>query len=231
MTDPSAFLRRSPLRHLMEKHGSVEWRSLIDTAVADQIGAGAFSSLAVVDLSPLPRIGFKGPGTLAAMQARGVVVGSQFNRAYRQPDTSLCLALGPGEVLLLGALRELTNAFAAMEDGWRIEDEDTYPLPRRDSHAWLAFTGDRAPEAFAKICGVDLRFKCFDDLCVAQTSVAKTNAIVVRADIDDAPVYHLLFDCASAAYMLSCVLDAAAEFGGRLSGLRALLALETGGSG
>lgn len=172
--------------------------------------------LVISDLSEMPRLGFKGRGTLPAMQARGLQLENKPNRAFRQADRSLCLVLAASEVFLLGAPGS-NNSLTELENNWRIEDnENTYPMPRRHSHAWFALDGDAAPELFSKICAVDLRPHNFNDLAIAQTSVARLNAIVLRADTNERTIYHLLADSAASSYMLSCLKDAAGEFSGRI---------------
>ncbi|MDQ0467965.1 hypothetical protein [Labrys wisconsinensis] len=215
--------RRTPLYRVLDREG-VAWAATSDAMIADPAGAAA--GLCLADLTPLPRLGFKGRGTIAAMQARGVAVEAQPNRAFRQADGGLCLVLAPGEVFLLANPAGDGTRFAEMEQGWRIEDEErTYPLPRRDSHAWFAVTGEALPGMFAKICGIDLRFHKFPDLTIAQTSVARLNAIVARADLGTTPAFHVLADSASAAYFWECLRDAAVEFGGRIVGISALRGL------
>lgn len=223
MVDPVGFARRSPLRRRLDKEGAA-WVGMGDVAVADSVGqAAARGGIGIADLSPLPRLGFKGRGTIPAMQARGITLEATPNRAFRQPDGRLCLVLAPGEVMLLSNLAGDGERLAQLESQWRIEDEErTYPLPRRDSHAWLAVTGAPLPEMFAKLCAVDLRRDKFTDLAIAQTSIAKMSAILVRADIGGDPVFHLLVDSAAALYFCDCLLDAAGEFGGRIVGLKAL---------
>jgi sarcosine oxidase subunit gamma len=163
------------------------------------------------------------------MQARGIILEATPNRAFRQPDGALCLVLAPGEVILLSNLAGDAERLAQLEANWRIEDEErTYPLPRRDSHAWLAVAGEASPEMFAKLCAIDLRPAKFADLSIAQTSIAKMSAILVRADIGAKPVFHLLVDSAAAVYFCDCLLDAADEFGGRIVGLKALQKFEGG---
>lgn len=181
------------------------------------------SALAIVDLSELPRLGFKGRDTLAAMQARGIALENQPNRAFRQADGSLCLVLAASEVFLLSAPTG-DDSFAALENGWRIEDgERTYPLLRRHSHAWFALQGEAATEMLSKLCAVDFRPHRFGDLTIAQTSVARLNSIVLRADSGDRLTYHLLADSASAAYMLACLRDSAEEFGGSVMDIETLV--------
>jgi sarcosine oxidase subunit gamma len=223
MVDPLAYARRSPLRRRLESEGAA-WSDLGDVAIAETIGDAATSGgIAIVDLSPQPRLGFKGRGTIPAMQSRGITVEATPNRAFRQPDGGLCLVLAPGEVILLSNLAGDGERLTQLESAWRIEDEErTYPLPRRDSHAWLAVAGQAAPEMFAKLCAIDLRRDKFADLAIAQTSIAKMSAILTRADIGAKPVFHLLVDSAAALYFCDCLLDAADEFGGRIVGLKEL---------
>ena len=173
--------------------------------------------LRIADLSERPRLGFKGRGTLAAMRQRGIVVEDRPNRAYRQADDTLCMVLAPGEVFLL-APDQSDDVFAPLLETWRIDDgERTYPMLRRHSHAWFAMQGDAVPEMLAKLCAVDLRQHRFADLCIAQTSVARLSAIVLRADSSTRTTYHVLADSASSAYLQSCLTDASSEFGGRMT--------------
>jgi sarcosine oxidase, subunit gamma len=173
------------------------------------------SQLSIIDLSERPRLGFKGRGTLPAMQKRGIVVENRPNRAFQQADGALCLVLAASEVFLLGAHDGDDSRFAKLEADWRIEDgERTYPMPRRHSHAWFAVEGEAAPDMLAKLCAIDFRPQRFSDLAIAQTLVARLNAIVLRADIRHHLTYHVLADSASAVYLLNCLKDSAEEFGG-----------------
>lgn len=227
MTSPLNHLRRTPLRTLLDSAGA-DWADLEDCAVASRYVAAADPRrLAIADLSPLPRLGFKGRGTLEAMAKRGIVLEPTPNRAFRQPHGGLYLVLAPGEVFLLAGLTGDGWRLASLHDGWSIEDgERTYPLLRRDSHAWFVVTGLEAPAMFAKICAIDLRPEKFADGAIAQTSVARMSAIVARSDLGGTLAYHVLADSAAALYFCSCLLDAAHEFGGQLVGLETVRSLE-----
>jgi sarcosine oxidase, subunit gamma len=228
MTNPLSYLRRAPLRRMLEGAGAA-WSDIGDTAITASMPATTGSKdIFLADLSALPRLGFKGRGTIAAMKARGVTVEAEPNKAFVQPNGGLCLVLAAGEVILLGdplaadAKRDAA-AFDGMLSSWKLEDEErTYPLLRRDSHAWLVLGGAKAADMMAKICAVDLRPHKFTNLSIAQTSVAKMSAIVTRADIGATPAFHLLADSASALYFWGCLMDAAHEFGGQIVGLTAL---------
>jgi sarcosine oxidase subunit gamma len=75
---------------------------------------------------------------------------------------------------------------------------------------------------FAKLCGVDLRPHKFPVNAIAQTSVARSVGIIIRADLGAVPAFHLLGDSASALYMLDCIEDAMEEYGGKPVGISAV---------
>jgi sarcosine oxidase subunit gamma len=202
------------------RHGEVE--------AALEVPGGTRETLArlgLVDLSPLPRIGFKGRGTIPAVQA-GLSVEAASNRAFPQPDGGLCAVLAPGEILLLSGPGGDATLVKRLEADWSLDQANgTYLVPRASTHAWFRITGSFAPDMFAKICGVDLRPHKFPALSIAQTSVFRLTGIVIREDLSGTLGYHLLADSASAEYAWDCLIDAMAEFGGRPAGLAALLGL------
>lgn len=223
---PESLVRRSFVHRELVARGAT-FAAVAGAACAVDFGdpeaeAEAARELALCDLSPLPRGGFKGANTVPWLRARGIEVGDEDNRAYRQADGALVARLAPGEVLILAAL-DGGDPSPALEDTHSMDDDPrTYPVPRAGTSAWFRVTGNQAAPMFAKICGVDLRPKKFAPLRVAQTSVARLNGIVIRDDLGAAPAYHLLADSAAALYLWSCLLDAMEEFAGRVVGLRAL---------
>lgn len=211
---------RPPLYRLHDTHGAA-WHPRGDAILAtDLVTSADPANLALFDLTSLPRIGFKGRGTMEAMKKRGIALEAKPNVVFPQADGTHCLVLAASEVLLLSSLSGDGARFAEWERTFRLEDEErTYPLPRRDSHAWFAISGRHAPSMFAKLCGIDLRPHTFANHTIAQTSVARLNAILARADIGQTVVFHLLADIASSLYLSKCLLDAAGEFGGEFAGL------------
>lgn len=227
--------RRSFVAGKLAEAGA-EFVAVGEAAVALHFGdpgreAEAARRLGLADLSPWPRTGFKGAGTPEWLQDQGVLVPPESNRAARQACGSLAARLSPGEVLILDSLAGEGALSARLEAAWSAaplppEAPRGFPLPRRDSHAWFLVSGEHAPAMFAKLCAVDLRDRGFPDLHIAQTSVARLSAVVIRADRGEAPAYHLLADSASAAYLWDCLRDAMAEFDGGTIGLAAARALE-----
>lgn len=204
------------------------FRALDDAVVAaDYGGAGeleAAQRLGLADLSPLPRTGFKGPRLADWMAMQGFPIGAESNRAYRKQG-SIAARLAATEVVVLGSLDGAEDAVAGLDTAWSYDAAGVWPVPRRDASFWFMVTGESTPAMFAKICGVDLRAKSFPNRQIAQTSVARSTAIIIRDDLASTPAFHLLGDSASASFMWGALLDAMTELGGGPIGLDALLKL------
>ena len=228
---PQDALRRSFNYRDLAAAGA-RFRPLSDSIVAADYGgtdeAASARMLALADLSPLPRSGFKGPRMPDWLAAKGVPLGPESNRAYQVDNSILAARLAPSEVVLLGGLNGDPLPIVALEKAWGYDCAGVWPVPRRDASFWFAITGEKSSAMFAKICGVDLRRKSFANFSIAQTSVARTNCIVIRADIGEVTAFHLLGDSASASFMWTSLLDAMTEFGGRAVGLDAMLRLSAG---
>lgn len=185
-------------------------------------GENIAAPVVLTDLSPFARTGFKGADTPGWLARQGLILPDVPNRAVVQADGSVLARLSAGEFLLLGRPGAEPGLVERLDAAWSWADGAglCFPLPRQDTHAWFHLRGAKVPEMMSKLCGVDLRRHVFVDGAVAQTSVARLNAIVVRHGDD----FHLLADSASAEYLWGCVTDAMAEFGGSVAGADHLLA-------
>jgi len=184
-------------------------------------------SLGLADLTPLPRTGFKGKQAIEWLRQKGVDVGDANNFSWRQENGAIVARLADTEVLVLSDLAGTAGVCAQFEQKLSDEEpEKCYHVPRRDVSAWFLVTGDNADIMFAKICGVDMRKDKFPTGSIAQTSMARMNAIAIRQDLGDIPAYHLVFDCASADYLWRMLKDAMAEFGGKPVGYEAIIGID-----
>jgi sarcosine oxidase subunit gamma len=181
------------------------------------------NGLKLVDLSLLSRWGVKGREALAWLAAQGATAPTQDNRAARQSDGSLIARLSPGEALVLASVRDSRAAVAAAIEALPPEGRGAcYPVPRRDSHCWFVACGADTPRMLAKLCGVDLADESFSDGSVAQTSLARLSAIVIRNDFGSGIAFSILADSASAEYLWDCLIDAMDEFSGTICGIESL---------
>lgn len=222
--------RRSMIYRLLVKHGA-EFESYQDTAIAIRYPNNSGETedakhMAIADLSPLPRIGFKGKDTLNWLQQQSVQIPERANQARRQNDNSLVLRLSDDEHLILSDLDLSSDITTNLIQNWQMEPgRMCYHMPRSDTHCWFSLSGEHTPEMLAKVCGVDMRLHTFGIGQIAQTSVARTNAVVVRYDLGEIPVFYVLADSASADFLWPCLCDAMKEFNGRPVGLAALRSL------
>ena len=227
---PGSLLGRSFIRRDLEAQGA-SFRIVNGCEVAADYGGSdevrRASSLGLIDLSPLPRIGFKGPNTAAWLDGLNIALPEQSNRATQVRSEVLAARLAPGEALLLGPRDGNGGAIGALERAWSYDVPGVWPVPRRDASFWFLVVGRHSMALFAKICGVDLRAKAFANGAIAQTSVARTNCIIIRSSVGDLPAYDLLGDSASSGFVLNSILDAMAEFDGTLVGFDALRAVWT----
>ncbi|UTW08907.1 sarcosine oxidase subunit gamma [Pseudomonas benzenivorans] len=218
------FIERSPLYPL---HAGARLAALGNSAVvarySEQEERAQLERCALIDLTNLPRVGFRGADSAAYLSARDFQLPDAANQSLTQADSSLIARLSQTEYLLLGSLHDVGARIAALEADWRLGDSANYLLPRQDSHAWLQLTGQYIAEVMAKLCGVDLRPKAFPMGAVAQTSAARINVIVINQSAGDLPSFQILCDRASVNYFWDAMLDAMQEFGGAPVGVDALL--------
>jgi sarcosine oxidase subunit gamma len=224
MTAPDSFVRRSFVyRRLLD--AGLRFAALPDSAlpIARPADEGN-QALKLVDLSVCPRWGVKGRGALAWLTARGAALPAADNRSARQADGTLVVRCSPGEALVLGPVPVAPSGLGAAIDQIPADGEAAcYTVLRRDSHAWFMIIGDDAARVHAKLCGVDLSPGVFAESQVAQTSVARLSAIIIRNDLIRKDLglrlaFSILADSASAEYLWECLLDAMAEFHGAVAG-------------
>ena len=254
---PAQGNRRSPLyrRHvdLQAKFEQVGDAVLVSHYVKPGIEVVLAANLGLVDLSTMPRTGFKGAGAPAWAASQRVKLPKLPNTAVTQKDGSVVAKLSHQELLIVSNImgsatsidrlnrehlnREHSNKEHLNREHLNREHSNkehlskqtlapqTYSLPRADSHSWLAVTGNAAAEMFSKICGVDLRVHKFAHNQVAQTSVAKINGVILRHDLATTPCFYILSDITSTEFLWDSLLDAMEEYRGAAVGVAAMRSL------
>lgn len=228
--DPASLPRRGFLYRELAAAGAT-FAEVNGSAAALSLRAGAEAeiaqarSMAIADLTALRRGGYKGWTALDWLRGQGVAIGEN-NTTVDQPDGSRVARLADSEALILGDLDGGSELLDRVEAAWSFEGaEGAYPVPRPETNIWFAITGAHAATMMAKMCGVDLRPAKFADGAVAQTSVARMTAIVIRHDLGPTLAYDMIADSAAAAYMWRCLIDAMGELAGAPVGLAAVRAL------
>lgn len=210
MNQADQSLRRNPLARWHESVGGQTQDQRVVTYPNHTTPA-----LGLTDLNGLPRLGFKGADTVAWLTRQGLELPEQANTALF--NNGLVVArLSLTEFFLAALSDAAADTLTLLRGAWSLDlAERTYLLERADSHACVALTGPQASDMLAKVCAIDLRAHKFGRLSVAQTSVARSNAIVVRIDTHAAEPQFLIFsDLSSVEYHWECLLDAMQEFAG-----------------
>lgn len=197
--------------------GAVVSRFHSDSSIKKQ-----FSRCALTDLTALARTGFRGQNAAAHLSSAGFSIAEKPNQFSTGPQGELVLRLSLREFWVLGGLADQGQSISALNAAPR-PDSACYPLFCRDSHGWLLLSGEHCAAVMAKLCGVDLRSSAFPPGSIAQTSVARINAIIVSHGVNGVPAFSLLCDIGYLPYLWDVLLDAMDEFGGKPVGYADLM--------
>ena len=217
---PESFSKRS---FVYRQLSDAEFTEVAGAAQAADMKNGHSQALkaGILDLSVLPRTGFRGLNAASHLQAADLPVPAKPNQASVTDNGELVLRLSQKEFWVLGAVADQGAGVDAVNQRG-LPEKDCYALYNQDSHAWLTLTGAHLPAIMAKVCGVDLRAEAFPVGSIAQTSAARINVVVVHHQINEIPCFSILCDSAAAEYLWESLLDAMAEFGGEVIGSNAL---------
>jgi len=176
---------------------------------------------ALLDVTAVTHSGWRGKAAADHLQSLALPVPEKPDQALSAESGETVLRLSNSEFWLLGGINDLGKAASELL-AQPVPDSNCYPLFCQDSHAWLMLSGTCCADVMAKLCGVDMRSAAFPPGSIAQTSVARINAIVVSHEVNGLPVFSLLFDSGYHAYMWDVMLDAIGEFAGAAAGVSAL---------
>ncbi|MEM9443272.1 MAG: hypothetical protein AAGA73_22755, partial [Pseudomonadota bacterium] len=145
---PADFWRRSPIYPRLRAEEAVFGvvaGAAVPVRYRDGGEVAAARTLGIADLSPLPRLGFKGKDVLSQLNTKGMSLEFRPNTASKQSDGTLAAILALTEVLLLSPLDGQANGLQVLGDDWSIDRADgAYLMPRQDSHFWFVITGQEA---------------------------------------------------------------------------------------
>jgi sarcosine oxidase, subunit gamma len=187
--------------------------------------------VSLCDMSSLNRAGFRGADLVRWLDENHKMNAPEINHAIEVESGHIIARLSHTEIIVMQdiLIKEDNNStfISKLNSGFSIENEtDIYCLPRQDSHAHFVLTGESCPELFSKICAVDLSKAKFLNMNVVQTSMARSNVIIIRRDLADIPSYNILIDTSFAEFLWDCLLDAMKEFNGSVVGCTSVLELK-----
>ncbi|MCB5160739.1 sarcosine oxidase subunit gamma family protein [Marinomonas algarum] len=169
------------------------------------------SSIKMQDCTVFSRAGFRGTGAEAFLASHGIAIPTKPNESLSCQASLVVLRLSRSEFWIISTDNSEHAKIEALEVA-AMGVENVYPLYCQHSHACFMLTGAETENMFSKVCGVDLRNNVFPVGAVAQTSVARTGAIVTKQTHAQGDYFLLFADIASVQYLWEALTDAAAEF-------------------
>lgn len=175
---------------------------LLPTGAAES----ADKRLTLLDVSHLARLGARGRQAQGFFQSQALPIPEAPNLATLAAESLHLLRLSRNEFWLVATAAEHEPLLNAMESRLQ-KTAGLYRLYCQHSHGCFLLQGATAADLFARLCAVDLRPQAFAVGAIAQTSMARTNVVIVR--LSTAPEkFLILVDVGYAPYLWSALVDA-----------------------
>jgi len=220
--------RESPIQHLFDpsvgQWGELAQASFVLAFDSEEVESQAFQTLALCDVSVLPKLGIKGPEASDWLQSQGVILPEGIYQTRKQPDGSLVLQLSDNEFLLEDDFASQRVSTLSEVLGWG--QEGLVRVERQEASFLL--TGFRAIDVLAQTCAFNFR-EAPDDRLV-MTRVAGTSCSVLPMGTDHAARYKIEVDATYAVSLWKSLLTICQELGGRAIGTAILTDRGRGGN-
>ncbi len=213
------YLRTSPLHDTFTALQPT-WTGLHGMRIASRVGGDPVNleTVAMADLSFLPKAGLKGPSAAQWLTTQGVTIPAEANTWTALPDDGVIARLGRSEFFLEdgaagGLAARMRAALGAGADG-------VYPVIRQDAGILLA--GARSNELLVQTCNVN-----FEEIGPAggiavMTQMIGVSVLVIRKSLRQLPCYRIWCDPTFARYFWETLSGIAVELGGGVIGTETL---------
>ena len=169
------------------------------------------SNISMHDHTLFSRVGFRGKGVESFLREQGINVPAVPNQSVVTAAGVLVLRLSNTEFWVIDTDKSQHEFIEALELASKGV-ANVYRLYCQHSHVCFLVRGENTSNMFAKVCGVDLSEKAFECASIAQTSVARVNAIIAKQLISGEEGYLVLSDIAGTQHLWNAIADASAEF-------------------
>jgi sarcosine oxidase subunit gamma len=168
-------------------------------------------TLALCDVSALPRTVSKGPATAEMLREQGVGVPEEILQCLPLPGGGLIGRTGASEFFLEDGYGG--NTVAKLDTAFGKGQGGVYRVLRQDAALLLA--GSQATEVLAQTCGFDFRQA---ETRLAMTRVAGVSCTLLPRYVNGLSVFQLWLDGSYGAYLWETLLAIARELGGGVAG-------------
>lgn len=195
----------------LQMASSLERSFIYRDIVNDVSSNSAASAMTLRDFSLHKRTGIRGIDAATVLETMGMPVPKFPNQSSHNGEGVEVLRLSTKEFWLLD-LEQGRESVVNQLNQADLAGKKCFSLFCQHSHAWFVMSGDFLAPTLAKVCGVDLREDVFPKGSIAQTSIARVNAIIVSHELRGEFVFSILSDSSSASYLWGALQDAMAEF-------------------
>ena len=221
MSHPEIGTRRSPIHELLQSRHA-EWRVAAGAPLAVRIETeeaerAAAQTLALCDVSALPKLGLKGPDAEHALKDRGIEIPTAIYESCRLAGGGWIVRTGASEFFLESGATDESVSMLAYLDSVRGR---VFRIERQD--ATFLLVGSRASEVLAQTCGVNVREAAPHRLML--TRVAGVSCGVFPQFFADVPGFRLWADYTYAVSLWESLAEVCESLDGRVIGAGCLLA-------
>jgi sarcosine oxidase subunit gamma len=204
-------------------HAQPQWAQVNGMPMAANIGdparqAKLLETLALCDVTALARLGVKGPGVEAFLQANGISPPPAIYDHRPLAGGGLLIRLGAAEFFLEEGISG--NIVGKLANIQTPTERFCHRLNRQD--AGLILTGHEAFEVLAQTCGYNFRSPECD---VVASRVAGVSCLLYQEKHEGRPLFRIWCDGSYGAYLWETLLGIVRELGGDCVGLACLFAL------
>lgn len=154
------------------------------------------------------RVGLPGPGATAAAEVLGVALPSAAS-TYAQHGDTAAIWLGPNEWLVTTSSSTGEELESRLREA--VGPHGGAAIDVSGQRTTLRLSGSRARDVLAKGCALDLHPKAFGSGSAAQTMLGQAGIVLLAVD-DGARGFRILVRTSFARYVVTWLVDAAAEY-------------------
>jgi sarcosine oxidase subunit gamma len=218
-SDSSSSTRCSPVHDALE-HLHPEWSLIhgMPAAINFRESSAEPRSLALCDVSSIPRLGLKGPGAADWLIGQGLKVPSSIYGCTPVGKTGWVARAGTTEFLIEDSLGEdvVAKLLAAPVTS------SVYRMQRQD--ASLLLSGTNGHLVLAETCGVDFSDP---DSKLIYSRVAGVSCAILSRRLNDIPLWQFWFDNSYGMYLWETLLEIVGDHGGAAAGLSSFYSVTT----
>ncbi|HKB83650.1 MAG TPA: hypothetical protein VKD04_10660 [Burkholderiales bacterium] len=194
-----------------------QWEERHGMEIASRIGsddASKLESVAVADLSFLPKLGLKGPAAEQWLASLDITLPAKANGWAPLAGHGVIARLGRSEFFLedsnaSGTVGSIRTALGSGAPG-------VYPVIRQD--AGFALAGKHVNELLVQTCNVNFAQFNPQERIAVMTQMIGVSILAIRTDYKEMPCYRIWCDPTFAPYFWGTVAEIAGELGGGVIG-------------